>query len=335
MTDVEVYEGHQPVLSAEMAELARRAVEQEKESLAPRTLDAYRKDWAAFCRWCEAHGFVELPATVDTVRLFIAEQAETKRPSTVYRQLAAVKLQHDLAGHASPTVHKKVSKQMLGFVRADARHRAALGQPTQRRAKAATVEIMRRLVARLDRERVIGKRDAALILLGFAGGFRRSELVALRWGDVDDAPGGLEVTVRLSKTDQEGRGLVKNIMRGSDPDTCPVRAVETWRSVLGPPAKSDPVFRGVDRHGNVRASKMDAGSVARIVKRACAAAGLDEAGFSGHSLRRGMATTAARNGVHDRHIARLGGWEDGSKVLARYIDDGRSWNDTASGKLGL
>jgi integrase len=325
-----------PALSPERAELGRQALEQEASSKAPLTIAAYRKDWRAFEGWCTAWGLTPLPASVETLRLFIAEQAKSKRPTTIYRRLAAIKLAHETAGYASPTGHPRITAQMEGVIRSDARARADAGLPRQRQVKAATIDVMRRMVAKLDRTTVIGQRDAALLLVGFAGGFRRSELVALRVADVDWTDNdGVKVTVRHLKTDQTGAGLTKPILRGADPDTCPAEALATWMAHTPDAEPSTPLFRSVNRHGGIGTTQMTPATVARIVKRSALAAGLEPIEFSGHSLRRGMATTAGRNGAHFRHIARLGGWQDGSRVLARYIDDGKSWNDTASGKLGL
>ena len=181
-------------------------------------------------------------------------------------------------------------------------------------------------------EGLLGVRDRALIGLGFAGGFRRSELVALDVADLTFVGRGLEAIVGRSKTDQEGRGLTKNVERGSDPTTCAVRAVRDWLELAG--VVEGPVFRSVDRHGNVKSQPLAAHSVARILKRAAAAAGLPTDDVSGHSLRAGFVTEAKKHGADDAAIMD----QTGHKSLAmvqRYHRRARKWKDPASGKLGL
>ena len=178
----------------------------------------------------------------------------------------------------------------------------------------------------------IGARDRALLLVGFAGGFRRSELVGIDVEHVEPMPNGIAVLLPKSKTDQRGRSRSVGILYGEDPATCPVTALETWLTAASNTA--GPVFRAVDRHGNVASERLSAGSVACIVKRAAQQAGLNPEVLAGHSLRSGHATTAASRGANDRAIMRQTGHRT-RRTLDRYIQDGQLLDDDNSGgKLG-
>lgn len=136
-------------------------------------------------------------------------------------------------------------------------------------------------------------RDRALFLLGFAGAFRRSELVALDVADIEEVPEGLRVTIRRGKTDQEGHGSVVAIIRGEV--ACPVSALQEWLQAAG--ITEGPVFRAIRRGGHIRAERLTDRSVANIVKTHAERVGLDPTLFSGHSLRSGFLTSAAKRGA--------------------------------------
>ncbi|MEZ4339082.1 MAG: site-specific integrase [Sandaracinaceae bacterium] len=193
------------------------------------------------------------------------------------------------------------------------------------------VERLRELVTGLEDTR-IGKRDRALLTLGFAGAFRRSELVALDVEDLRFAGEGIEVLIRRSKTDQEAEGAEVGIPFGSDPATCPVRSTRAWLEDAMHGA--DALFRSVSRHGRV-GGRLSGRDVARIVKRAALRAGLDPADFAGHSLRAGLATSAAKAGKNDRAIMRQGRWRSRAMV-DRYVRDAKLLDeDNAAAGIGL
>lgn len=177
-----------------------------------------------------------------------------------------------------------------------------------------------------------GKRDRALILLGFAGAFRRSELVGLTVADVQFTNDGLVVKLQHSKTDQEGMGETKGIPYGSIPATCPVRALRAWVDAAG--MTEGPLFRPISRWGQLQPKPLSGHAVAVIVKQLAEAAGYDGATFSGHSLRAGLATAAAAAGVAYHSIKKQTGHKS-DQVLQRYIRDGSLFNDNAAAKVGL
>ena len=187
---------------------------------------------------------------------------------------------------------------------------------------------LRRLLELLDRT-PLGLRDRALLLLGFAGAFRRSELVSLDVEDLEFTPRGVRVQLRRSKTDQEGQGRPVGVPYGVTPETCPVQALERWlahvRTVV-PDYDRGPLFLRLDAAGRVRLARLSDRGVARVVQRWAERAGLDPERFAGHSLRAGLATSAAAGGVSERAIMN----QTGHRRLAmvrRYIRDGELFGD--------
>jgi integrase len=196
----------------------------------------------------------------------------------------------------------------------------------------ATIGDIRKMTARMG-ETAIEIRDRAILLLGFAGAFRRSELVSLDLGDLQEHADGILVTLRRSKTDQASQGDTKAIPFGSDAATCPVRTLQAWIAASG--ITDGPVFRPVDRHGNVAASRLSGKAVALVVKRAAERAGLEPEAYAGHSLRAGFVTTAAANGATERAISRQTGHAPGSAVLRSYIRHASAFTDNAASNVGL
>lgn len=191
---------------------------------------------------------------------------------------------------------------------------------------------LRRLLATCDPQTFAGARDRALLLLGFAGGFRRSELVALDTADLEETGDGLRVRLRRSKTDPEAHGREVGIPFGSHPGTCPVRAVRAWLSAIG--AVTGPLFRPVDRHGAVGSGRLSDRGVARIVQRAARRAGLDPSRYAGHSLRAGLAIAAAHGGAPERAIMAQTGHRS-LITVRRYMRSGSLFTQNAAAYTGL
>ena len=261
---------------------ARRYADAEKASSTRR---AYRSDVAIFAAWCASRGLEPMPATPGAVAAFLSAEAEGgAKASTLGRRCAAIRWAHEAAGHRSPTQDRAVASVMKGI-------RRTIGAAKDQKA-AATADRIAGMLATIP-DTLGGKRDRALLALGFSGAFRRSELVALTVADLEETAEGLRVTVRRSKTDQEGQGAVIAIPRGARlrvPD-----AVRAWLDAAG--IVDGPVFRSVNRHGRVGAAALTDKVVALVVKRYAEAAGLVVADFSGHSLRAGFLTSAADAGA--------------------------------------
>ncbi|MFH0980439.1 MAG: site-specific integrase [Planctomycetota bacterium] len=307
--------------STNLEDSARSYAEASKSA---RTLREYRSDWTRFLAWCGTEGLSPLPAEPRTVALFLCARADRGRKvSTIQRNLAAICEAHRLAGFSSPRSDPAVRAVLQGI-------RRRLGVAPVQKAP-LLVNDLRRAVESLP-DSLIGKRDRLLLLLGFAGAFRRSELVSLDVDDIKVTENGVEVRLRRSKTDQEGKGMLKGIPYGSNLVTCPVRAYRAW--VEAAAIENGPVFRRLDRHGNLLPGRLSGRGVARVVKRAVSAAGLDPDCFSGHSLRAGLATSAARAGKTDRVIMRQTGHRSRA-TLDRYVREADLFRENAASGIGL
>ena len=249
------------------------------------TRRAYAADLLAFKGWADKHGVEALPATPQSVALFLAAQAsEGRRPATLQRRLAAIRHLHREAGYPSPTDAEVVTAAMAGV-------RRTLGA-SQRQVAPATAERLQAMLAACGTD-LVGKRDRALLALGFGGAFRRSELVALRVEDLEFATEGLKVRVQRSKTDQDGAGQTVPVLDG--PRLSVKAAISDWMTAAG--IESGPLFRRLIKGGTVTPDSLTDRSVANIIKERAEQAGLDATQFSGHSLRAGFLTSAAANGA--------------------------------------
>jgi integrase len=294
------------------------------ESEALNTRRAHRSDWADFTSWCVERGLASLPADPQTVARYASDLAERGRKvATITRRLSSISQAHQAQELDSPTRTLLVRKVMAGI-----RRRKGVAQI----GKAPVLpDDLRQMLRHLD-DRPAGLRDRALLLLGFAGAFRRSEVVSLDVADVQFRREGLVVTLRRSKTDQEGEGTVKGIPAGRRPETCPVKALKAWLAAAA--IEEGPLFRPIDRHGNIKPQRLADYHVARLVKRLAEAAGLDPAAYSGHSLRAGLATAAAQAGADERAIMKQTGHRS-ERMVRRYIRDGQLFRDNAAGDVGL
>jgi site-specific recombinase XerD len=249
------------------------------------TREAYASDWRDFAAWCALRGATTLPAHVGMVAAYLSGLADSgRKSSTIGRRAAAIGYHHKIAGHEPPTNQEGVKAVLRGI-------RRTIG--TARAGKApATADLIGQMLA-LCPDTMIGKRDRALLCLGFAGAFRRSELCALEVADLTEVPDGLRVLIRRSKGDQEGQGQEVAIPRGYK--LRPVEAVQTWLAAAS--ISAGPVFRAVGRGGRVSCDALADDSAARIVKRYARRVGLDPASYAGHSLRSGFLTSAAETGA--------------------------------------
>jgi site-specific recombinase XerD len=287
------------------------------------TVVAYRSDWNHFVTWCNDQGLKSLPASAETLAAYLADLANTYKPSTLQRRLAAISQAHQMAGVDNPAHSTPVRLTMQGI-------RRALGTASSQAAPIRLQEL-RAMIAVLP-DNLLGTRDRALLLLGFAGAFRRSELVGLDVEDVETTVEGLRVTLAKSKTDQEGQGEVKGIPYGRRKDTCPVQALQVWLAAAQ--ITSGPLFRSVNRHGQLQTGRLSDKAVTLVVKRSATAAGLDADKYSGHSLRAGLATAAAAAGAQERDIMRQTGHRSIATVR-RYIREGELFRNNPAGMVGL
>lgn len=295
-------------------------------SIAVNTTRAYKSQWGSFCAWCEAHGVNALPASPADVASYLAHLAGVgRKPSSIDVARAAIRKFHKVAGvEFDPTTAPVVVQTLKGI-------RRAKGTAPKQKAAIMTDDL-RRMMKRIPSD-VHGLRDKALLLLGFALGSRRSELVGLDVSDLQEVPEGLVVTIRRSKTDQQAVGYEKGVARGLYADTCPVTAVLDYLKTAA--ITEGPLFRAIDKGGNISCDRLTPQSVALVIKARAKAARLGVAKYSGHSLRAGMITQAAKNGATLPDIMRQSGHAS-VQTVTRYIRKARILDDTnASRVLGL
>ena len=282
-----------PVIALEKAQQAAAAYA--RNSRSPATWRAYESDWNIFRAWSQSIGQSALPATSTTVALFLAAEAQAGRaPATLDRRLAAIRLMHVGAKLPSPHDAIEVAEVMSGI-------RRAWQKPPAQKAPAVDDQIQR-LVDAVEPQTLKGLRDRALLLLGFAGAFRRSELVALDVAQLTRVPDeGLSVQIPRSKADQEGSGQLVAIAHVENSPYCPVQAVYDW--LVAADISSGAVFLRMYRGDVVGTDRMTSQSVALIIKDLALKVGLDPIRYAGHSLRSGFATSAARNRANIFKIA--------------------------------
>ncbi len=286
-----------------------------RASVADNTRRAYRSDLKHFLDW----GGV-VPATDVMVADYLAAHAETLAIATLCRRIASISKAHTSKGLQSPTASDLIKATLRGIKRTH-------GAP-QRVSAPLLVEDLTRIMNILG-DSMKDTRDRALLLLGFAGGFRRSELVALDVENIQAVRQGMVVVITRSKSDQENIGRKVGIPHGRT-RCCPVTAFTDWLAQSG--IEEGPIFRPVDRHGRMQDQRLSGEAVSLIIKARTETIGLNPADYSGHSLRAGLATSAAAAGVSSWKIrAQTGHASDA--MLARYIRSGELFVDNAAGVL--
>jgi len=319
-----VFESGTTALAIPDQRLVDRAREYTAAARAHSTRRIYRTFWLQFEAWATDRGRSYLPADAETVALYLAHLAESYKTATIRLKMSAIAAAHKAAGLPSPLVSPIVARVWAGI-------RREKGCAPHQKAAMMT-DALRVMLAQLPNGKR-GVRDRALVLLGFAGGFRRSEIVGLNFEDVAFTSDGAIVTIRRSKTDQEGEGRTVGIPFGSNPRTCPVRALRELADQLGSIA-GEPLFPEITRHGKVTGRRASGQAVARCVQRLARAAGLDPTRYGGHSLRSGLATQSAANGASLSAIASQTGHHS-LEMVQRYIRPTTLFDDNPATRLGL
>lgn len=329
------------VSPVDIQETVRAAKEYAKAARAPNTVRAYNSDIEDFSTYCrvELGGASALPASAETVTLYITDMA-TDQPvgrglkiSTIGRRLASISAWHKREGFLSPTEDRLVRETMKGIRRKKG--------SKKKQAAPLTVGVLTRVlkVVRTHDQKTgallpASLRDRALLLMGFAGSFRREEISELRVSDLEFFEGrGLVVEIRASKTDAEGEGAVVGIPYGDHELTCPITAVEWWLQYSGRTGE-DYLFCRIDRHGNLKDGGISGDGINELVKKRVANAGLDATRYSGHSLRAGLPTSASEEKVgleawmpHTRHKS--------VKVAMGYARTGTLFTNNPASQVGL
>jgi integrase len=286
-----------------MREVARYAA----AGVAANTRRTYLSAWRSFESWCSERKLQPLPAAPLTCAAYLADRAAMLRAASLSVHAAAIAQVHQSSGLESPTTTVEVTRVLKGI-------RRELGTKAMKKRALEPKQLKALILGFGDDLRDL--RDKALLLLGFCTGCRRAELVGLDVEDVVFRREGALVTIRRSKTDQEGVGRLVAVEYGVRSATCPVSALEDWLSISA--ITSGPLFRAVDRHGRISRARLNGRAVARVLQRRAEAAGLEAEGLAGHSLRSGLATAAAAAAVGEREIAERTGHRN-LGVLRGYV----------------
>jgi len=280
-----------------------------KNSKANNTLRAYQSDFRDFSIFCTKNGFSFMPTQPKIIALYITHLSKSCKFSTLKRRIASISVIHKLKGHYLDTKHPIIMENLLGIKR-------TLGS-RQKAKKPILINDLKLIIKVIDEDKI---RDKALILLGFAGGFRRSELVNVYFQDIDFVPEGVKILIRRSKTDQSGEGSIKAIPYFENQEFCPVIALKNYLNKK---------FSNSDKsQKDVKIFEISDKSVALIIKRYAEKAGLDSSKYAGHSLRSGFATTAAEFGAEERNIMAMTGHKT-TQMVRRYIQEANLFKNNA------
>jgi integrase len=313
--------GTTPLTPAGQAALAA-AQALARKATAPATLRAYKADWTHFAEWCAAHGFVPVPAAPATVGACLASLATT----TIRRRLAALGKMHRFNDLPWNPAHRDIQGPLQGVLRTH-------GRPV-RKAAALTLPMLRQILATCDQS-ARGRRDRALLLFGFVGALRRSELVSLHVEDVAIVAGGLRLRIRRGKTDQAGQGAEIGLPRGQHVETCPVRAFDAWQAVAR--RKAGPLSRKISTGDGIGDTALHPDAIRQILAHRVGMAGIVLDGFdrlSAHALRVGFITAAYEKGARDEDIMRHTRHRD-LRTMRGYVRRAGLVNESPAGVLDL
>jgi site-specific recombinase XerD len=285
-----------------------------RSSKAQNTLRAYKADYRDFTNFCIKHGFKSMPSEPKILSLYLTHLSQTSKFSTLKRRLASISVIHKLSGHYIDTKHPMITENLMGIKRVKGTH--------QKAKKPILINELKSIINVIDKDKNEKKRlkNRALILIGFAGGFRRSELVEILYEDIDFVDEGVKIFVRRSKTDQSGEGMTKGIPYFSNSEYCPVISLKNWIEKLQ--LKYGKIFDMSDKN------------VALTIKKYTALAGLDSNKYSGHSLRSGFATSTAELGAEERSIMNMTGHKT-TQMVRRYIQEANLFKNNALNKIEI
>jgi integrase len=290
------------------------------------TRRVYAYTWGQWARWCAARDLVPLPGDPAVLCAYLTERAaDGIAIASLDGACTAIRHVHRMHAAPDPVASETVRQVRLGL-------RRTYGTAPRRLARPLSTGDIRQILTSIDRTTPVGIRDTAIILLGFASAMRRSELTALTLLDVEEKPDGLLVTIRRSKTDQEGQGQLVAVARGTHPDSDPVAALAAWRSLRGYTPGSLFTRFWKSRLG---LEPLSGDAIARMLRTRAQHAGLAAERITAHSLRAGHATTAALGGVPLARIAAQTRHKGLSVLVNRYIRPLEALATTSSRDLGL
>ena len=300
-------------LITDIKNLENETIKNLKNSKSANTLRAYQSDYRDFSLFCQKNGFVTMPTKPKILALYLTHLSSNSKYSTLKRRLASISILHKMKGHYIDTKHPIIMENLMGIKR-------TIGS-NQKGKKPLLINDLKLLIKAIheSNEKDFRKiRDKCLVLIGFSGGFRRSELVDIQFEDLDFVTEGVKIFVKRSKTDQSGEGMTKAIPHFDNENFCPVRALKKWIDEAS--IKNGKIFNISDK------------SVALIIKKYANYAGLNSNKYAGHSLRSGFATSTAESGAEERNIMAMTGHKS-TEMVRRYIKEANLFKNNALNKL--
>ena len=299
-----------------------------KSSKAENTIRAYKSDFKDFGAFCSKHGFKSLPTEPKIVALYLTYLTnKDAKMSTLRRRLVSISMIHKHKGHYLDTKHPVIIENLMGIKRKKG--------SIQKGKKPLLINHLKAIVKVIDEdksEEIKKIRDKTIILTGFGGGFRRTELISIDYDDLEFVPEGLKITLRRSKTDQFGEGMIKGLPYFSNTKYCPVFHLKKWLELSK--IKDGPIFRRFAKGNSLTKHRLTDQTVVLIIKRYLEIAGIDNQNFSGHSLRSGFATATAESGADERSIMAMTGHKT-TQMVRRYIREANLFKNNALNKIKI
>ena len=298
-----------------------------KSSKANNTLRAYKSDFRDFGTFCARHGLDSLPTEPKIVSLYLTNLSKNSKMSTLKRRLVSISMVHRLKGHYLDTKHPIIVENLMGIRRVKG--------SIQKGKKPILINHLKLIINVIDQQEIneIKKsRDKTIVLIGFGGGFRRTELISINHEDLEFVPEGVKITLKRSKTDQFGEGMVKGLPYFSNELYCPVINLKKWLELSN--IKSGPIFRRFVKGSVLTNNRLTDQTVVLIIKNYLNLAGIENKNYSGHSLRSGFATVAAESGADERSIMAMTGHKT-TQMVRRYIREANIFKNNALNKIKI
>ncbi len=298
-----------------------------KLSKANNTLRAYKSDFKDFGGFCAKHGFDSLPTEPKIVALYLTNLSKTSKISTLRRRLVSISMVHKLKGHYLDTKHPIIIENLMGIKR--------LMGSFQKGKKPLLINHLKLIVDVINQQKfdeIKKARDKSIILIGFGGGFRRTELISIDHEDLEFVSEGLKITLRRSKTDQFGEGMIKGLPYFTNENYCPVINLRKWLELSN--IKSGPIFRRFTKGSSLTSNRLTDQTVVLLIKSYLNLAGIENSNYSGHSLRSGFATVAAESGADERSIMAMTGHKT-TQMVRRYIKEANIFKNNALNKIKI
>ena len=314
-------------LTTDLKQLHEATLSNLKSSKAANTLRAYKSDFKDFGAFCAKHSFNSMPTEPKIVSLYLTHLSKSSKMSTLRRRLVSISMVHKIKGHYLDTKHPVIIENLMGIKR--------LKGTIQKGKKPILINHLKSIINVINEQKIeeIKKaRDKSIVLIGFGGGFRRTELVSLDHEDLEFVAEGLKITIKRSKTDQFGEGMTKGLPYFDNEVYCPVRNLKKWLELSK--IKDGPIFRRFAKGLSITKNRLTDQTVVLLIKNYLSLAGIDNSNFSGHSLRAGFATVAAESGADERSIMAMTGHKT-TQMVRRYIREANIFKNNALNKIKL